>query len=263
MTRHPFKYFRLLYNIQKKQNLLHSACYYATTDDVETFTSDLVEKFKAKQKSNIVTLNSMRHLMDAGNGHKDVSKMTIDEIKDLISYFLSKNKDSQIEKLLKDCLNLRIYIGESHLKKLFRHYSLNGKPDMVSVLQSYSSELDKSIYKRNCGFEHYLAKAQCFKGNSDKGLSILRQCYEKNERLRSFYRVIFRELIQDSVMNRSEASLVIFKKYVMEFSDTWKDHYPLVCFWHICWSSTWFSDQQLAEELLDNSKALQEIIQER
>lgn len=261
VTKNPLKYFRLLYNVQKKHDLFQSACYYAASD-VETFTNDMVERFKAKQKT-IVDINSVRHFMDDGNIKRDINSMNTEDINDLVTYLISKNKNDQLEQLIRECLSLRKFIGELGLKKLFRHFSLSGKPEIVSVLQLYCSKLDINVFSRNGDFEHYLAKAQCFKGNSDKGLSILRHCYEKRENLRSIYRVIFRELIQDCVINRSEASLVIFKKHVLELSETWNEHYPLICFWHICWSSTWFSDQQLADELLESSKPLQDIIQDR
>ncbi|KAJ8717893.1 hypothetical protein PYW07_005823 [Mythimna separata] len=41
------------------------------------------------------------------------------------------------------------------------------------------------------------------------------------------------------------------------------DHYPLVCFWHLCWASSWFSDQMLGNELLETSDVLLEIVGEK
>ncbi|XP_037302045.1 uncharacterized protein LOC119192332 [Manduca sexta] len=101
------------------------------------------------------------------------------------------------------------------------------------------------------------------KGNSERGLSILKYCYLKYENRRTFYRLLFRELIQDSVLNRSEASMVIFKRYTLEFSSVWSDHYPLVCFWFACWSSSWFSDHMLSDELLESSEPLLDIIKNK
>ncbi|CAB3228793.1 unnamed protein product [Arctia plantaginis] len=123
--------------------------------------------------------------------------------------------------------------------------------------------MEQLSYQRNGEFLHYLAKAQCLRGNSEIGLTILKTIYGKYESLRSYYRLLFRDLIQDSVLNRSEASLMIFKKYVLEFSEEWSEHYPLVCFWHICWASTWFSDQMLSNELLEASEHLQEIVKDK
>ncbi|XP_032519976.2 uncharacterized protein LOC116772053 isoform X2 [Danaus plexippus] len=76
-------------------------------------------------------------------------------------------------------------------------------------------------------------------------------------------RIIFRELINDSINNRSEASLVVFKKYVLDFSKTWDENYPLICFWHSLWCSSWFSDQMLSNELLETCPILQDIVRDK
>ncbi|XP_028169925.1 uncharacterized protein LOC135079684 [Ostrinia nubilalis] len=266
VIKNPLKYFRILNNLQKKHNLYPSPVYYyATSIDIDAFTSDLIERFKDRQAITVTNLQniSIRHFMDDSNKIKDVSKMSIEDVQNLILHLMSKNKDSQVDQILKDCLTAQMFIGEPTLKLLFRHYSGLGRTDMVEMLQTYCLKGDRILYKRHGQYLHYLAKAQCMKGNSDKGLSILKQCYENNTQLRSRYRIIFKELIHDSVMNRSEASLVIFRKYIFEFSERFSDHYPLVCFWHSCWSSSWFSDQMLADELLESSKTLRGIIQDR
>lgn len=235
---------------------------YYSTFTLDAFTSEIFERRKYKFPRNDFTDFSIQHCTDTSTKN-NVSKMSNVDLDNAFSDLLTKNKDKQIEELVIECQNVRKYLTYATLKKLFKHYSLNGKPIMVAVLQNYCAKVDPNSYKRNGEFLHYLAKAQCIKGNSDKGLSILKDCYMKYDSLRSFYRIIFRELIQDSVLNRSEASLVIFKKYVLEFSDEWSDHYPLVCFWHICWASSWFSDQMLANELLESSEILQEIIRDK
>ncbi|CAH0724439.1 unnamed protein product, partial [Brenthis ino] len=176
---------------------------------------------------------------------------------------LIKNKYAQITNIIKDCLKSSKVVSDNTIKKLFRTYSMNGRIDAVEILQKYCSKLNPCLNKRNGEFLHYLAKAHCMKGNSENGLLILKEAYVKHEGLRSFYRVIFRELIYDSVQNRSEASLVIFTKYVLIFSEIWNDNYPLICFWHTCWSSFWFSDQMLSNDLLENSEVLRKIVQDK
>ncbi|CAG5049245.1 unnamed protein product [Parnassius apollo] len=194
---------------------------------------------------------------------KEYTEMSCEQIDNVILDLLARNKDKQITELIKTCSDYRKLVSENTLKKLFRSYSITGKTDKVILLQKYCSVVDPNLYKLNGEFMHYLAKAHCYKGNSEKGLSILSHCYKKYDGLRGFYRIIFRELIQDSVLNRSEATLVIFKKYVLEFSNKFDDNYPLICFWYICWSSTWFSDQMLANELLESSEKLQNIVRDK
>ncbi|XP_053614633.1 uncharacterized protein LOC128677659 [Plodia interpunctella] len=266
IARHPRNCVRLLCSVKTCKNTVPSLLYYATTiDPFDIITQELLQRHQSRIKVYAFDINKLkiRHFTETESNYYDVSKMSNEDLDKILLELHAKSKDKYIEQVITDCRNVKRFIVESTLKRLFRHYSNVGKPDMVVVLQKYCAKVDPNLFKRNGEFLHYSAKAQCMKGNSEKGLEILKQCYRKNENFRSLYRIIFRELIQDSVLNKSEATLVIFKKYVLEFSQDWEEHYPLICFWHICWSSSWFSDQMLANELLDSSEILQNIVRDK
>ncbi|CAH2089525.1 unnamed protein product [Euphydryas editha] len=260
--REPCKCFRLLFHFQK---LIQGTSSFTTTiDGFDLFYNEPLQKYKPKDKAFFKNDYNLRYFMGMDINTKiDVDKLSVEEIENTLQDFLSKNKDKQMIKIISDCLDKRKLIRDDLLKQMLRHYSLLGKVDAVEFLRKYCHALNPALYKRNGEFLHYLAKAQCMKGNSEKGLSVLKEAYTKYTGLRSFYRVIFSELIHDSIQNRSEASIVIFKKYVLEFSNIWHDHYPLICFWHICWSSSWFSDQTISYDLLDTCVVLQDIIKDK
>lgn len=266
LSKNAPNHIRFILNVQKlAQKCVMNAPYTTSVDALDLFTSELLHRHRKRGKishfaSKDFNLN-IRFFTEIENN--DVSQMTTEQLDTVIQELISKNKDKQIQQMIQDCLHYRIFLPITTLKKLFRNYSIKGKPESVISLQNYCAKVDPILNKRNGEFLHYLAKAQCMKGNSDKGLTILQDAYTKYTSLRSLYRVIFKELIQDSVLNRSEATLVIFKKYVLQFSEKFEDPYPLVCFWHICWSSSWFSDQVLSEELLESSEGLQEIVKDK
>lgn len=264
-NKQTFSYFMMIFNNIKGKRIIPSLTlkYKTNVDAIDAFTTDLILKHKAKLNENNNAAVTNLSIETPDFKHKEITDITDEQLDNLILHLLSKNKDKDIEQIAVDCLHNRRFINEATIKKLFRHYSLLGKPEMIIVLQKYCTKVDPNLFRRNAEFMHYLAKAQCLKGNSEKGLSVLKYCYLNFENRRSTYRLLFRDLIQDSVLNRSEASLVIFKKYVKEFSDVWGDHYPLVCFWHICWSSSWFSDQVLAEDLLESSQNLRDIVKDK
>ncbi|CAK1551449.1 unnamed protein product [Leptosia nina] len=256
-------HFRLLCYVQR---LIHKTPNYSTTvfDTVDAFS--YLSRNGNKEDTRIPKLGVIYNNF-SGPQPTDEIKNSIDLFKlsglDLDNALLElhdQNKHKQILRFVNDCIDRKIIIGKDVIKKLFRLYSLTGRVEAVGLLQNYCSRITPDLHKKNGEFAHYIAKAQCMKGNSKEGLTILTHAYKKNVNLRAFYRIIFKELIHDSVMNRSEASLVNFKKYVLEFSSRWKDNYPLVCFWHICWESDWFSDQMLADELLEASEDLQKIL---
>lgn len=260
------KYFRL-FNIQRYvQGFTPYSNFTTTIDAIDLFSTNEFpfQRYRGIDKNQIINVYSMRYFMESdSNRGINIENMTPEEIDDLLQDLLIKNKYAQITNIINDCLKSSKLVSDNTVKKLFRTYSINGRIDTVEILQKYCSKLNPYLNKRNGEFLHYLAKAHCMKGNSENGLSILKDAYVKYEGLRSFYRVIFRELIYDSVQNRSEASLVIFTKYVLIFSEIWNDHYPLICFWHTCWSSSWFSDQMLSNDLLENSEALRKIVQDK
>ncbi|XP_021182153.3 uncharacterized protein LOC110370598 [Helicoverpa armigera] len=262
VTKQLLNYVRLMNNVQRLQRL-NPSCGYYSTFTLDAFTSEIFERHKSlRYQNNDFPETRVQHYTSAHDAGS-LPNLTSTELENVFSDLLTKNKHTEIEELVVKCQNYRKLLTYATVKKLFRYYSMNGKPQMVAILQNYCATVDPKSYRTNGEFLHYLAKAECIKGNSEKGLSILKSSYKKYTSLRSFYRIIFRELIQDSVLNRSEASLVIFKKYVMEFSEEWSDHYPLVCFWHICWASSWFSDQMLGNELLEMSDVLLDIVADK
>lgn len=263
--KNPLQFLRML-RIAQNYQTISAPCYYTTAiDALDILTKDLIQRHKSRLRNNPLEVNnlSIRYFMDSENAQKSIKIMTTEELDEIILQYMSKNKDKKVIDLLGELIEHNKHISDITVKKLFRNYSIAGKSDIIILLQKYSFRLYPQMHKHNGEFMHYVAQAQCMRGNSEKGLSILIDCYRNNEQLRGFYRLVFRELIQDTVLNRSEASLVIFKKYILEFSEKFDDHYPLICFWHLCWSSTWFSDQNLSNELLESSVKLQEIIRER
>ncbi|OWR46605.1 hypothetical protein KGM_202938 [Danaus plexippus plexippus] len=255
---------RFLY-VQKIARKYRSIAWYTTTVDlVDHFTTDSPQKSILKEKNYFPNDFSLRHFMKLYNTKNiEIANMTTDEIDNYLQDLLTKNNNQQIQSVLKECTDKRKFISEFTLKKIYRHFSILGKVNTVELLQQYCQKLDPRLYKQNGEFLHYVAKAECMRGNSEKGLSVLKLAYIKYEGLRNFYRIIFRELINDSINNRSEASLVVFKKYVLDFSKTWDENYPLICFWHSLWCSSWFSDQMLSNELLETCPILQDIVRDK
>lgn len=261
LSKLPHISLRTSYNLLKITKLLPSSTFTSSVDIITSMPMELLHRSKNDQ--HFYTSNNIIQYSKNVDSKASVTSMSDEDIDNLLLQLMTKNKDKRIEHIVEEHHDNRKFIKEATLKKLFRHYSLNGKPEMVSILQKYCAKVDPNLYKRNVEFLHYMAKAQCMKGNSEKGLAMLQICYQKYESRRNLYRVLFRELIQDSVLNRSEATLVIYKKYTLEFSKLWNENYPLLCLWYICWSSTWFSDQMLSNELLESSEALLDIVRDK
>lgn len=260
MTKQIINYVRILSTMKQVHICLTPSGYFSTFT-IDAVTSDLLDRHGKIQRYDVSEMSLKR--CTTTSAKNNVIEMSATELDKMFTELMLKNSDKHIEEIIIECECCKKDITFKTLIKLFKHYSHKGNPEMILILQRYYSNIEQVSYHRNGAFLHYLAKAQCLRGNSEMGLSILKTIYGKNESLRSYYRLLFRDLIQDAVLNRSEASLMIFKKYVLEFSKEWSEHYPLVCFWHICWASTWFSDQMFSNELLEVSEHLQEIVKDK
>ncbi|CAG4947116.1 unnamed protein product [Colias eurytheme] len=266
-----FRHYRLLCYAQKIIQRYTFNNYYSTVyGSLDAFSYHIISDGHTKDDSrtlrpasNVMNDVTRRHFTVAENKNSvDLTKLSAQELDDMLLELHKQNKDKELLQYISESQNKKVIIGKDVIKKLFRDYSFSGKVEAVEHLRIYTSKVIPLLYEKNGEFLHYSAKAQCLKGNSQKGLSILDNAYRKYTNLRAFYRIILKELIHDSVMNRSEASMVTFKKYVLELSEKWNDSYPLVCLWHVCWKSDWFSDQMLANELLETSESLQKIMRE-
>ncbi|CAG9123798.1 unnamed protein product [Plutella xylostella] len=265
--------FRLLFNIHGMlQNYISRTVSTTTLDVLDAFTTELLQRqksrnpyYKAVNSYSYSDFGLRSYFMKSEPVEKpiNITNLSPEELEKVLIDLLSKNEDKRIMEIVKECQETKVNITEHAIKPLLRAFSKQGKVNKVKAIISYCEKADFNLYIKNGEFLHFVARAQCMKGNSEIGLTVLKDCYSRYESLRSVYRIIFRELIQDSVLNRSEASMVIFKQHVLEFSDASGDHYPLICMWHICWMSTWFSDQMLANELFDSSNFLRNIVKDK
>jgi hypothetical protein len=94
-------------------------------------------------------------------------------------------------------------------------------------------------------FESYRNSQQ-----SSKALQLMERFYVNFPNSRREARTYMATIIRDVVSNHSEAVLVQCKHLAMSLENNFRDSRPLIYLWHACFSSEWFSDQQLAKEIL-------------
>lgn len=94
-----------------------------------------------------------------------------------------------------------------------------------------------------------------------KSISIFEEVYHDNPFLRRKIRLILRYLILEAVSNRSEAVLVNLITFTERLAKAYKDYYVMACLWQACFLSEWFSDQQVAFDLLEKNYVLCKTIQ--
>ncbi|KAI8420123.1 hypothetical protein MSG28_008704 [Choristoneura fumiferana] len=152
LSKNAPNYIRFILNVQKlAQKCVMPAPYTTSVDALDLFTSELLHRHRKRGRishfgSKDFNLN-IRFFTEIEN--KDVSQMTMEQLDTSIQELLSKNKDKQIQQIIQDCLHYRKYLPITTLKKLFRNYSIMGKPESVMALQNYCAQVDPILNKRN------------------------------------------------------------------------------------------------------------------
>jgi len=84
-----------------------------------------------------------------------------------------------------------------------------------------------------------------------KALALVENFYSKFPNSRREARSYLATIIKNVVSNHSEAVLIQCKHLTLRLEKNFKDCRPVIFLWHACFSSEWFSDQQLARDLLN------------
>ncbi|XP_059472884.1 uncharacterized protein LOC132195126 [Neocloeon triangulifer] len=103
----------------------------------------------------------------------------------------------------------------------------------------------------NHNFIGDLFKVYKTSNQSAKALKVVDKFYTKYPNSRREARSYLATIIRDVVSNHcSEALLVQCKQLVLRINYSFGDNRPMIFLWHACFISEWFSDQQVAKELL-------------
>ncbi|XP_077287725.1 uncharacterized protein LOC143912316 [Arctopsyche grandis] len=196
-------------------------------------------------------IKNLKNIIELRDLNVEVKNFTIDQIDSLIRSALKENKLKEIEIILKQCIDYHCQISENMMFQLFSTYSNNGDIRMISLLQQLIKLTNTKLYENHAHFEYYLGIAHWKKGNIESALMTFENVYKSNNFLRKTIMNIFKLFIEDVIKNYSEASNVILKNHMVQYVETYSEHYPMMLFWEFCWLSEWFKDQQLAESLLD------------
>lgn len=117
------------------------------------------------------------------------------------------------------------------------------------ILQLESTSLRLSI-PLACNFIGLQFQSYRNSQQSSKALLLMEQYYINFPNSRREARTYMATIIRDVVSNHSEAVLVQCKHLALRLEKNYRDSRPLIYLWHACFSSEWFSDQQLAKEIL-------------
>lgn len=251
-------------------------------DAIDSFTNDLVKSKKEKWEN--VKLFQEIHLKVAEKFSSAKIIPTKNIVKNNIKEFNDDNNDIiTIEQLNSNQIDnfLLILINNKEYDKLFQTLEkcleFNKKitqPIVMHIIESIDNEKDHKsfikillelikINKSAIDIQYQNIIAQYFwrEGYARKSLDLLEDSYKKSSILnRSKIRKIFRLIIQDTVNSKGEAVLLSVIKLSEDINDKYDDVFIIAYVWQTCFRSKWFSDQNIALDLFNKHKTLQELV---
>ncbi|KAG5890706.1 hypothetical protein JTB14_016536 [Gonioctena quinquepunctata] len=206
---------------------------------MDEFTSRLmqrkVDKWSSQKPHQKITEKCAEPRFHEGIS-EDIPYLSEDKLNDLFQYAVDVNDNERVIKLMKQ--------------------SQNGDKDMINTIRKLCDELCPEVLETNSNFQHYIAEAVWVKGNTNESLRIFQNVYKNNAYLRRRIRLMLKFLIENVVLNRSEAALVSVIKFSEELKKEYIDFFPLTCVWQACFLSEWFTDQCIAFDLMNKHDGL-------
>lgn len=121
---------------------------------------------------------------------------------------------------------------------------------MIVALPKYDLITSINEYFRATWMDIYLAAALWFRGNHIESTLMLKKLYfESNQKEKELILFIIHEISNDTIGLKSEATLVTLVNLTEYFFCFFNEIRPLMIVWQKAFTSSWFSDQQLAETL--------------
>lgn len=187
----------------------------------------------------------------------DFEKLDEDHIDHLVLTACRDENTEFIEKFVDQCVDGNKVISESSVLTMCRYFSTNSDNRTLTKLIELCKVTNKPAYDQHCEFKHFVARNLWEKGNSDGALTLLDEAYEQaNATVRSAILVIFKFIVDDTVNKKSEAVLVRLIRSAALLQERLNEPTILLYLWNICFLSSWFSDQVIADELFSEHSAV-------
>ncbi|KRT82362.1 hypothetical protein AMK59_3439 [Oryctes borbonicus] len=185
-----------------------------------------------------------------------LNRITMTGLNEIFEKFLDETDQQKLVTLLEECISYKICPSDMILTNVLSSFSQATNIDGINKVQELCSLSNPEFLKANSNFKHYIAEAIWLKGNVLKAIGIYEDVYQENPFLRRRIRLVLKYLISEAVLNRSEAVLVNLVNFSERLAKKNKDYFIMSCLWQTCFLSEWFSDQQVAFDLMESNRNL-------
>uniref|UniRef100_A0A1B6LRK9 Uncharacterized protein n=1 Tax=Graphocephala atropunctata TaxID=36148 RepID=A0A1B6LRK9_9HEMI len=151
-------------------------------------------------------------------------------------------------------------VPNKRLDVLLIYFAKNGNTTGVKALQIFIKEHNIQHFQLQSEYKHYLAEALFINGKVEDSLKLFFSAYN-NIQIRNKVKLMLVCLFPLLSTQHSDATLRKTIDRIEQFSLEREDEIILGCLWKSLFQSTWFSDQQLAKQILERNSCLLQVIQ--
>lgn len=233
-------------------------------DVLDDFTTQLMQK-KANKWESIKIRKQLPITRQANLINTEVLKdslidTNIQELNGIFEKYLDANDQYKLFELIQTCIDKKISPSDIILTNILSMFAQTSNSDGIHKLHELCSVVNPEFLKLNSNFKHYLAETVWLKGNISKAIEMFEDTYKENHYLRRRIRLMLKYLLYEAVSKRSEAVLVNLVHFTERLAKNYNDYYLMKCLWQVCFLSEWFSDQEIAFDLLEKNSNLRRAV---
>ncbi len=154
--------------------------------------------------------------------------------------------------IVRFCIDRQVCVDSSKIRHYAETFSERGFLDGLKLLKLWYNIVDPLKYAQSGELTHYLAKCYWNIGNVKECVTLLRDCVRKYPALSDVTKMTMRAVICETVSSRSEAELRIIVDFVKQLTRETGDYYFISVLWNYLFLSDWYTDQSLANSLVDD-----------
>ncbi|CRK89470.1 CLUMA_CG003208, isoform A [Clunio marinus] len=226
---------------------------------MESFISELTQR-KSEE------FNKLRMNIKLNKVQNEITSIelqtSIEEIYNCLDTHDGERLMIEIDKCLQktDCKLPRYVLCETS-----EYASANGNAELFTILQTFIKMTDENFYKSN--YMYFKSLSLELDWRSGKNIDQVLEEFEINYRKSFSDQTLLKHMtklcnvvMQDAVEKRGESTVIKIKHRIEKISEETKDYQLLFILWRKLFESFWFSDQQLASELVEKHVQLRKVL---
>lgn len=227
-------------------------------DAIDDFTTQLIQKQSSKWEN--IQVKSKLYKQRKSTSKTFIAVETANIELDSWSGAVERNDLKNILKLVKYCVTNDTAPPRDFVIAATRILAENGESEAILQIKRLCETYFPDILRLNAHFDIFMAEALWNQGNTSKSLCLFSDIYNNNKAFYGQLNATLKYLFVNTIQNRGEAFLLMVIKFCENLHKTQQDVFLLPFVWQMCFLSEWFTDQNVAFDLIEQNSQLRKVI---